>query len=155
MGRTLTFDENGHVTVGPPKSRAGERDIPMNDTIRRILRMQEQKLAGLWGKRALAEDKPVFPSSYGNVMHNATANKAIGRALKKLAAEGHPIEHFSCHALRDTFATRFIEQGGTPQTLKTLLGHSSLKMTMDLYAHVLPSTKQKEMDMVKIDIGDE
>jgi len=26
-------------------------------------------------------------------------------------------------------------------------------MTMDLYAHVLPNTKQKEMDMVKINIG--
>ena len=44
----------------------------------------------------------------------------------------------------------FIEQGGQPQTLKTILGHSSLAMTMDLYAHVLPNTKQKEMDNLKI-----
>ena len=31
-----------------------------------------------------------------------------------------------------------------PQTLKTILGHSSLSMTMDLYAHVLPDTKAKD-----------
>ena len=31
---------------------------------------------------------------------------------------------------------------------KTLLGHSSLAMTADLYSHVLPNTKQKEMDMI-------
>ena len=47
-------------------------------------------------------------------------------------------------------ATRYIEQGGNPQTLKTILGHTSLAMTMDLYSHVLPNTKQKEMDNLKI-----
>lgn len=60
------------------------------------------------------------------------------------------MEHFTAHALRDTFATRYIEQGGNPQTLKTILGHSSLSMTMDLYSHVLPDTKQKEMNQLKI-----
>lgn len=60
------------------------------------------------------------------------------------------IEHFSAHALRDTFATRYIEQGGSPQVLKTILGHNSLAMTMDLYSHVLPNTKQKEMESVRI-----
>lgn len=38
------------------------------------------------------------------------------------------------------------------QTLKTILGHSSLAMTMDLYSHVLPNTKQKEMDSLRISI---
>ena len=47
-------------------------------------------------------------------------------------------------------ATRYIEQGGNPQTLKTILGHTSLAMTMDLYSHVLPNTKQKEMDNLRI-----
>lgn len=54
--------------------------------------------------------------------------------------------------MRDTFATRFIEQGGTAQTLKTILGHSTLSMTMDLYAHVLPNTKAEEMNRVQISV---
>jgi integrase len=66
------------------------------------------------------------------------------RAIKR--AQGQAGEHLT----RDTFATRYIEQGGSPQTLKTILGHSSLAMTMDLYSHVLPNTKQKEMDNLKI-----
>ena len=37
----------------------------------------------------------------------------------------------------------------TPQTLKTIMGHSSFKMTMDLYAHVLPNTKQEEMKKIE------
>ena len=47
----------------------------------------------------------------------------------------------------------YIEQGGTMQTLKTILGHSSITLTMDLYSHVLPDIRKKEMDMISIDIG--
>ena len=58
------------------------------------------------------------------------------------------IEHFAIHALRDTFATRALESGMNPQTLKTILGHSSYSMTMDLYCHVLADTKAEEMAKV-------
>ena len=47
--------------------------------------------------------------------------------------------------VRRTFATRAIESGMSPQVLKTILGHSSLSMTMDLYSHVLPDTRALEM----------
>ena len=49
---------------------------------------------------------------------------------------------------RSTFATRAIEAGMQPQVLKTILGHSSLAMTMDLYSHVLPDTKAEEMEKI-------
>lgn len=148
--RTLTYDRDGHIIAGPPKSEAGRRDIPMNEAIRRILASQRDKVEAKWGDGKTGAEDFVFPSSTGRVLHNATANNALERIQKRMAADGSQVPHFSAHALRDTFATRFIEQGGTPQTLKTLLGHSSLKMTMDLYAHVLPNTRQKEMDMVVI-----
>ena len=151
---TLTFDKAGHVIIGPPKSAAGERDIPMNDAIRDVLLRQEHRLIREWGRRSVAAQRLVFPSSTGRILHNATANKAVARALRRLEEEGRHIDHFSVHALRDTFATRFIEHGGTPQTLKSLLGHASIKMTMDLYAQVLPNTKQREMDAVRI-LGEE
>ena len=70
------------------------------------------------------------------MVHNHAVNRAISDALARLEERGKPIEHFTAHALRDTFATRYIEQGGNPQTLKTILGHNSLAMTMDLYSHV-------------------
>ena len=92
----------------------------------------------------------VFSSLSGEIVNNHAVNRAIRSTLKQLERKGKPMEHFTAHALRDTFATRYIEQGGNPQTLKTILGHSSLSMTMDLYSHVLPDTKQKEMNQLKI-----
>ena len=144
--KTVTFNEDGTTSIGSPKSEAGKRDIPMNNTIREVLSRQRKKL----GNIVQMNDNRVFIAVYGGIVHNHAVNRAISGALARLEEQGRPIEHFTAHALRDTFATRYIEQGGNPQTLKTIMGHSSLAMTMDLYSHVLPNTKQKEMDNLKI-----
>ena len=120
----------------------------MNDTIRGILARQRKKRSVVIPIDK--EENRVFVSVYVKMVYNCTVNRAITSALARLEEHGRSIEHFTLHALRDTFATRYIEQGGSPQTLKTILGHSSLAMTMDLYSHVLPNTKQKEMDNLKI-----
>lgn len=146
--KTVTFNEDNTRTTGTPKSESGKRDIPLNDTIRGILTKQRKKQSIV-----ISIDKAenrIFVSVYGKMVDNCAVNRAISSALERLEKQGKPIEHFTAHALRDTFATRYIEQGGSPQTLKTILGHSSLAMTMDLYSHVLPNTKQKEMDNLKI-----
>lgn len=146
--KTATFNEDNTKTTGTPKSESGKRDIPLNDTIKGILAKQRKKQS-IVIPMDKAENR-VFVSVYGKMVDNCAVNRAISSALSRLEEQGKPIDHFTAHALRDTFATRYIEQGGSPQTLKTILGHSSLAMTMDLYSHVLPNTKQKEMDNLKI-----
>ena len=144
--KTMTFTEKGVLIVGnSPKSEAGKRDIPLTKTIKDILQRQRGKCNII-----SMDNRKIFTAIYGGQIYNGEINRAISDALERLEKKGIHIEHFTAHALRDTFATRFIEQGGQPQTLKTILGHSSLAMTMDLYAHVLPNTKQKEMDNLHI-----
>ena len=146
--KTVTFNEDNTKTTGTPKSESGKRDIPLNDMIKGVLARQRKKQSTV-----IPTDKAenrVFVSVYGKIVDNGAVNRAISATLSRLEEQGKPIGHFTAHALRDTFATRYIEQGGSPRTLKTILGHSSLMMTMDLCSHVLPNTKQKEMDSLKI-----
>lgn len=144
--RTMTVDKDDHIVLGDStKSRAGRRDIPLTNDIKTILKAQRRK----WQNIIPAGNDPVFVTSFGNRINNHLVNFLIRETLNNLEQSGNHIEHFTAHALRDTFATRFIENGGSLQTLKTLLGHESYKMTADLYAHVLPNTKLLEMERMK------
>lgn len=145
--KTTTFTEDGKRDIGTTKTEAGTRDIPINETIKHILSNQKH------GNKILPfSTSYIFVTPYGVRVYDYIVNKEIKNTLQRLEGKGVHIEHFTCHALRDTFATRYIEQGGSMQTLKTILGHSSLSMTMDLYAHVLPNTKAAEMARLVINI---
>lgn len=151
MKETITRTQDGGYTVGTPKSKGSERDIPMSKAAFEILQSAKDKNIIVNGK-AVSFKTTVFFNASGGFVQISTVNAAITRAIDRLNAKGYDIERVTSHAMRDTFATRFIEQGGTPQTLKTILGHSTLSMTMDLYAHVLPNTKAEEMNRVQISV---
>lgn len=147
--KTVSRTEEGKYMIGTPKSKTGIRDIPINKAIKDILKSQREKQVTLHDN-VVGMSQKIFENYCGGMVYNASVNKAITNTLKRINKEKKYIEHFSAHALRDTFATRYIEQGGSPQVLKTILGHSTLAITMDLYSHVLPNIKQKEMDNIKI-----
>lgn len=144
--KTVTKTADGKKAIGTPKTKTSTRDIPMTENVISILKSQREKLCGVIPNAT----SRVFFTPYENIVSSWVINDTINKVICRLEEKGIYIEHFSAHAFRDTFATRAIEQGMNPQTLKTILGHSSLAMTMDLYAHVLPNTKHEEMKLLHI-----
>ena len=53
------------------------------------------------------------------------------------------------HALRHTFASLFIEAGGSIVALKEILGHRGLDMTL-LYSHVAPAALHHDLAKLKL-----
>lgn len=149
--RRYIFSENsrGQALVATLWKR--KRDIPMNDTIKKVLQMQKDKIAIFYGDifvRKLSNN--IFLGSSGSrAIASHTVSYSIDNVLAQLRQQGVKIERFTHHAFRDTFATRYIEEGGNMKTLQMILGHKSLSMTADLYAHVLPSMKQQEMKQIE------
>ncbi len=144
--RTVTRSSSGRVVGDSPKTRTSKRDIPLTATLKSIIQQQEQLNRDALDSIPL--DGLIFQTLRGKVISSGTITQDMA-ATQKVAG----IDHFSIHALRDTFATRALENGMSPQTLKEILGHSSYKMTMDLYGHVLTDTKAKEMGRVVFGIS--
>lgn len=62
-------------------------------------------------------------------------NRKLNRACERA---GIPI--ITYHALRHTFATLALESGQSIKAVSTILGHASVKTTLDIYWNVLPET---------------
>ena len=147
--RTMTRNINGEAIVGKTaKTTAGNRDIGMNANIRAILSSQWELYTGTHGKTINLMD-PVFSTPGGKRMTEDILKVIIRSILTQARKHGDKLAHFGSHAFRDTFASRAIRAGMPPNTLKEILGHSSLAMTMDLYAHVSQDDKKKAMQALE------
>jgi len=87
----------------------------------------------------------VFPSDTGYPINRDRLKVQVNKIVDAINRDGTEFQHITPHYWRHSFATRCIEQGMQPKVLQKILGHSKLSQTMELYAHVMPNTKEQEM----------
>lgn len=144
INKTVTRDEIGAYMVGDtPKTDAGNRDIPITAAALDAIKAQRALNRAVFGN---VTHSTIFVSAEGAILREYQVNREINRICKRAG-----IEKFTCHAFRATFATRFIEQ--RPQDYKVLseiLGHANIKITLNLYTHVMKDSKVAAMSAVTI-----
>lgn len=117
------------LQLGLPKN-SRERTVPLHPEI--LIRLRE--LQGIYAPSAYllsGSEKPVEPRTMAN------------RFKRILKDAGIRDIHF--HALRHTFATRCVEADMNIQALSEILGHSSVKITMDRYVHLSMRYKKEQL----------
>lgn len=71
-------------------------------------------------------------------------NKTPARHLARLC-DGCEITTVTVRGLRHSYATRHFEVGTPIKTVQKLLGHEKFETTMNIYTHVMPDIKRRQI----------
>jgi integrase len=114
-------DENGEFVPGSTKTNE-ERTVPVPASLLEIIKpLLEGKQDGDW----------VFVGANGNALdYGYFRRSCLDPAVEKLGLTG-----VTSHSLRHTCASLLISLGTPITTVSYILGHASIKMTLDTYGH--------------------
>ena len=119
----------------PVKTRASRRRVDLSSTAARVLRKQ------------LLARKPndlglVFPSPEGRILNDDNFRHRVFRpAVRRTKLTG-----LRFHDLRHTYAALMVAAGAHPKYLQAQMGHSSIRVTLDLYGHLFPDANRGVLD---------
>lgn len=148
--RTLKYLSGRGFFEDTPKSKSSIRDIPILPDVMQALEDQRNFWHFKITRIGTKNERYLFCNDQGGPLHPDETRREMRAIIEAIRAAGHDFPDVTPHTLRHTFATRAIESGMNPQVLKTILGHSTLAMTMDLYSHVMPDTKAAEMEKIAV-----
>ncbi|MBA6092147.1 site-specific integrase [Pseudomonas monteilii] len=119
------------TVVGAGAKSDQTRHIPLN----------KEALQTIEDWKAQSNSLPLlFPSQTGGVMDNV--KKSWDKVLKEAK-----VSSFRWHDLRHTFASNLAMKGVPLNTIRDLLGHADLKMTLR-YAHLAPDSKAAAVELI-------
>jgi len=133
-------------TIGPPKSAAGMRSIPIGPALVALLKT--------WKLRCPPNELDlVFPSrAKGIVKQHAMAAKLLRVQIEagvavdsgKKTADGDVIlkARYGWHDLRHAAASAWIAQGVDLKRLQVWIGHENIQLTIDVYGHLIKDAKK-------------
>ncbi|MDQ4213784.1 site-specific integrase [Microbacterium capsulatum] len=123
-----------------PKSRAGRRIIELDDTTVGALiawQIKQTTERETWGE-AWTDSGYVFTYENGTPLRPAYASRLF-ESLRDQAQ----LEHASIHSLRHTHASLLLASGTDIAIVSKRLGHSTVALTSDVYAHLIASASRR------------
>jgi integrase len=122
-----------HRRFYKPKTKASRRKVDLAPHL--VTTLKEWRLASPFK----AETDLVFPDSEGEALSHTQMLRIGFHATLERA--GLPRMRF--HDLRHTYASLLIDQEENIKYIQAQLGHSSIKMTMDVYGHLMDTVNQE------------
>ena len=132
--------------IDKPKTKRGIRQIKMSEEVyqafRRVLLKRKNSDFGSGFIFLNDNGEPKTVTTYDD------AFKAIRKKYKKFGNEIMLPNKLTPHTLRHTFCTNMANAGMNPKALQYIMGHASITMTLNYYAHATFESAKAEMERI-------
>jgi len=132
----IVVEVRGKHYVGPPKTRAGKRAVPIPSF------MVDELAAWTAGKEP---DELVFPAPEGGPLRAS----GFRRRVWQPAVETAGVAPLRPHDLRHTAVALWIAAGASAKEIAVWAGHSSVATVLDRYGHLLPGQEDRVTDALE------
>jgi integrase len=138
VAQTLSHD--GKMFLEGAKSKASIRTIPLPDLTVKLLKKHKSILSRerLEYGQGYQNNDLVICTQLGTPLNPPNVRRTFKSLIKKADV---PLIRF--HDMRHTHATLLLAQGVNVKVISERLGHSNIKITLDIYSHILPSMQQE------------
>ena len=124
--------------LGPPKTAASVRTIPVPDiVIEALAAHRERYRPGPWGLLFTTElDEPIRRQNFGRMWRVSVARAGVPAGTR-------------FHDLRHYYASLLIRYGESVKVVQSRLGHASAAETLDTYSHLWPDSEERTRQAVQ------
>lgn len=142
-------ESGSSIMIDTPKTANSMRKISL--TRRSIAKLQywqdyQATYANDVGDYYHNKDMLVFTTSVGSAIRVSNFRRSC---WSKLCAAADIPDGFTFHSLRHTHATLLLQAGVNPKVVSERLGHASVQITLDVYAHVLPDMQRTAVEALE------
>jgi len=126
VSKNAVFAGRNKAVIGQPKTKKGERDVPLAPAL--LEHLGPLSSTGY----VLGGDAPLTLSAY---------NCAMKRIKKTIDLHGA-----TAHIFRHTYASLLNATGAQPKAIQSIIGHADINTTMNIYVH---RDKEQEVEAVR------
>jgi integrase len=143
--RSLVYNKEGYKFT-TPKSESSIRTIKIGNSL--IQDLKEWKIHQNKMKMAFRhtykDEGLIFATQTGKPIYPRSLTSEFNQAIKIAN-----VPKIRFHDLRHTHATMCLESGMSLKEVQDRLGHSSIRTTGDVYAHVTDSMREKSVELLE------
>ena len=142
--KSLTRTKDG-FEIKEVKTRHGRREIQLPQFVVTALKEHRKQMlaSGLIGSDFVFCNKRGGPLDKNNIL-----NRSFYPLLKQAN-----LPRIRFHDLRHTTATLMLAEGISVKVVQEMLGHSSPRITLEIYAHVIPSMQKEAVQRIEALFG--
>lgn len=131
-----------------PKTDRSRRTIPLTSIAIEALTVQRTRQDAERGDHPRPMDGLVFTTPTGAPIHSTNLLPPWHALLRRLG-----LPKVTVHDLRHAAATMMLTEGVPLPVIAAVLGHSTVRVTADLYAHVIEESKVQASDAIARALG--